>query len=108
MTLTDQIPTISSTHSDTLNLEKCKYIAGFGVDPYDLEHCLDQMKIVKKYYRKNEDNPLVHFIISFGGNVKKEWQAIYIFFFICKNILFIRSIKGNNHTVAPALAALLY
>lgn len=56
--------------------KKNKYLAGFGVDPYDLNNCYKQMQTVKEYYHKTGDNPMVHFIISFGDNVKKEWQAI--------------------------------
>ena len=58
------------------NPKKCEYIAGFGIDPYDLDHCYNQMMTVKKYYHKSGDNPLVHFIISFDSNVKTLHKAI--------------------------------
>ena len=64
--------------------KKSRYLAGFGIDPYDLNRCYEQMKTVKEYYHKTGDNPMVHFIISFGSNVKKEWQAINLSYYIAR------------------------
>ena len=64
--------------------KKSRYLAGFGVNPFDLQCCFDQMMKVKNYYQKSGDNPMFHFIISFGANVKKEWQAINKSYYIAR------------------------
>ena len=66
------------------NPKKCQYLAGFGVDPYDLDHCYNQMMTVKEYFHKSGDNPLFHFIISFDSNVKTLHKAIVNSYYIAR------------------------
>ena len=49
--------------------EKQLHLGGVGVDPYDLDLTYKQMLFVKKYFHKTQENPLIHFIISFGDEV---------------------------------------
>ena len=50
--------------------EKALHIGGFGVDPYDLNSTYEQMNYVKNYYHKTQENPIMHFIVSFGDEVR--------------------------------------
>ena len=55
--------------------EKQLHLGGFGVDPYDLDKTYKQMQFVKNYFHKTQENPLIHFIISFGDEVRKYEKA---------------------------------
>jgi hypothetical protein len=66
--------------------EKALHIGGYGVDPYDLNKTYEQMLYVKNYYHKTQDNPLMHFIVSFGDEVRtyekaKAWAILIGAFF---------------------------
>ena len=66
--------------------EKALHIGGYGIDPYDLNKTYEQMLYVKNYYHKTQDNPLMHFIVSFGDKVRtyekaKAWAILIGAFF---------------------------
>ncbi len=62
--------------------EKALHIGGFGVDTYDLQKTYKQMLFIKKYFHKTLENPIIHFIISFGDEVKTYGKAKYYAFLI--------------------------
>lgn len=69
--------------------EKSLHIGGYGVDPYDLEKTYQQMVYVKDYFHKSQDNPILHFIVSFGDEVHtyekaKAFAVLIGAFFGCK------------------------
>lgn len=45
-------------------------ITGYGVSNTNPQLAYDQMQAVKEYYGKTEDNPVMHFIISYDQNVQ--------------------------------------
>jgi hypothetical protein len=55
--------------------EKALHIGGYGVDPSDLQKTYRQMVFVKEYFHRTQDNPLIHFIVSFGDEVKTYKKA---------------------------------
>ncbi|MBR0484087.1 MAG: relaxase/mobilization nuclease domain-containing protein [Oscillospiraceae bacterium] len=57
------------------NDEKLIYIYGHGVDPYHTGYAYEQMLAVRRYYGKISGNPLIHFIISFEGDVEDKLTA---------------------------------
>ena len=66
--------------------EKALHIGGYGVDPYDLKKTYEQMLYVKNYYHKTQENPIMHFIVSFGDEVRtyekaKAWAILIGAFF---------------------------
>ena len=69
--------------------EKALHIGGYGVDTTNLEKTYRQMVYVKKYFHKTEDNPLIHFIVSFGDEVTtynkaKSFAILIGAFFKCR------------------------
>lgn len=48
---------------------------GYGVSDTDPNLAYDQMYEVKKYYGKTEDNPIMHFIVSFDNKVQDAETA---------------------------------
>ena len=69
--------------------EKALHIGGFGVDPYDLNSTYEQMNYVKNYYHKTQENPIMHFIVSFGDEVRtyekaKAYAVLIGAFFKCR------------------------
>lgn len=55
--------------------EKAKHIGGYAVNPYNVDETYAQMCYVKEYFHKTQDNPLIHFIISFDKDVKTYEKA---------------------------------
>ncbi len=55
--------------------EKALHIGGYGVDTSDLKKTYKQMCYVKKYFHKTQENPMIHFIISFGDEVRTYEKA---------------------------------
>lgn len=85
--------------------EKALHIGGYGVSIHNLKETYFQMLFVKKYFHKTEDNPLMHFIISFDDDVKSYDKAkLYAIkigsFFKCRHqILWCvhRKERRNSH-----------
>ena len=44
-------------------------IGGYGVNPYDPDVAFNQMLKVKRYFSKEEKNPIIHYMISYDGTV---------------------------------------
>ena len=72
------------------NEEKALHIGGYGVDPSNLQKTYAQMIIVKRYFHKTQENPLIHLIISFGDEVRtyekaKSHAVLISAFFKCRH-----------------------
>ena len=55
--------------------EKRDHLGGYAVNPYNVDVTYAQMCYIKDYFHKTQDNPLIHFIISFGEEVKSYQKA---------------------------------
>jgi len=55
--------------------EKLVETVGYGVSGANPKQAHDQMYAVKEYYGKTEDNPLMHFIVSFDKSVSNADTA---------------------------------
>ncbi len=55
--------------------EKLIETVGYGVNGTNPEYAYNQMYAVKKYFGKTEDNPLMHFVVSFDNKVDNAETA---------------------------------
>lgn len=70
---------------------------GYGVDCFDVDQVYSQMVKVQKYFGKTDFNPLLHFVVCYGKNVKTEKKALKLSLRIAEYFQYQYQILGAIH-----------